>query len=205
MFDAIDSQIPSSYFAPIDHGLAPPDGAAGHNPNAPAKNQSSQTLSAEEQKQVQKLKARDQEVRAHEAAHLAAAGGLATSGATFGYQTGPDGQRYAVEGEVHIDVSPASTPEATIRKMDQVKKAALAPANPSSADQAVAAAASQKEAQARVEQTEEETTNSPSAGQDTIREKIVSENEGAIIKDNNKINLYQDQLQPLAEHFRKWV
>jgi len=42
------------------------------------KAQIASTLTEQEVKQVQELKARDREVRAHEAAHLAAAGSLAT-------------------------------------------------------------------------------------------------------------------------------
>lgn len=45
-------------------------------------------------------------MRAHEQAHKTAAGGLAQGGATFEYQTGPDGKQYAVSGEVKIDTSP---------------------------------------------------------------------------------------------------
>jgi hypothetical protein len=105
----------------------------------------------EEAEQVKELKARDAEVRAHEQAHIAAAGGIAVSGPTYTYQTGPDGQKYAIGGEVNIDMSPESEPEATIRKMQQVRRAALAPADPSPQDRAVASAASQIEAQARQE------------------------------------------------------
>ncbi len=69
----------------------------------------------EEQQQLDELKARDAEVKTHEAAHLAAAGGFATSGASYTYQTGPDGQKYAIGGEVSIDVGAVSgDPEATI-------------------------------------------------------------------------------------------
>jgi len=109
-------------------------------------------LTEEEQQQVAELKARDQEVRAHEQAHIAAAGAYATGGPSFSYQKGPDGQRYAVGGEVGIDTSPVSgDPEATIQKAQQIRAAALAPASPSSQDQQVAAAATQMESQARAE------------------------------------------------------
>ena len=109
-------------------------------------------LSEEEQQQVEKLKARDREVRAHEQAHKAAAGGYATSGPTYEYQSGPDGKRYAVGGEVGIDTSPVSgDPEATIRKAQVIRRAALAPAEPSSQDQRVAAQAARMEAEARQE------------------------------------------------------
>jgi hypothetical protein len=109
-------------------------------------------LTPEEQQQVQELKARDQEVRVHEAAHVAAGGAYVTSGPSYTYQTGPDGKSYAIGGEVGIDTSEVSgDPEATIRKMQTVAAAALAPAEPSGQDQKVAAAARQKEAQARAE------------------------------------------------------
>jgi hypothetical protein len=100
---------------------------------------------------VRSLQARDQQVRAHEQAHLAASGGLATSGASYTYQKGPDGVSYAIGGEVSIDVSAGRTPEETIARATTIRAAALAPADPSGQDRAVAAAASQLEQQARGE------------------------------------------------------
>ena len=120
-------------------------------------------LTPEEKQQVAELKQRDREVKAHEAAHIAAGAGVVRGGATFSYQSGPDGKRYAVGGEVSIDTSGGNTPEETIRKMQTVRKAALAPASPSGTDRSVAAAAAAKEAQARQElnaQRAEELTES---------------------------------------------
>jgi hypothetical protein len=100
--------------------------------------------------ELAKLKARDREVRAHEAAHAAAAGSLAKGGPSYTYQQGSDGRRYAVGGEVNIDTGGVSgDPEATIQKARQIRAAANAPANPSAQDRAVAAQASRLEAQAR--------------------------------------------------------
>jgi len=110
-------------------------------------------LSTQAQQQVQKLRQIDQKVRAHEQAHLSAAAGLAIGGASFQYMRGPDGKQYAVAGEVRIDVSPAQSPEQTIDKARRIQAAALAPADPSPQDRAVAAAAAQMAAQARVEQS----------------------------------------------------
>ncbi len=105
-----------------------------------------------ESKQVAELKQRDREVRTHEQAHVAAGGQHVTGGPSYSYQKGPDGRRYAVGGEVQIDTSPVpDDPEATLRKMQQVQRAALAPAEPSGQDRAVAAAAAQQSARARVE------------------------------------------------------
>jgi hypothetical protein len=100
---------------------------------------------------VQQLKKRDREVRTHEQAHLSVAGRYAAGGASFSYQTGPDGTRYAIGGEVPIDLSAENTPEATIQKMETIKRAALAPVDPSSADRQIAAEATAKEIQAMQE------------------------------------------------------
>lgn len=101
---------------------------------------------------VSQLKARDREVRAHEMAHVAVGGQHVTSGPTYQFQTGPDGNQYAVGGEVGIDTSPVSgDPQATLQKAIQVQAAALAPAEPSAQDRNVASAAAQMAAQARAD------------------------------------------------------
>ncbi len=103
-----------------------------------------------EQQQLTELKQRDAEVRAHEQAH-ASLGGQYASSPRYEYERGPDGRRYAVGGEVSIDISEASTPEETIRKAQQVKAAALAPAEPSAQDLRVATEATQIVLEARTE------------------------------------------------------
>lgn len=109
-------------------------------------------LSEAELKVVSELKQRDAEVKAHEAAHLAAAGGIARGGASFSYQQGPDGVRYAIGGEVNIDTSAVSgNPTATLLKADTIRRAALAPAEPSGQDLQVAASATALAAQAQAE------------------------------------------------------
>lgn len=113
---------------------------------------STEPLTPEQEAQVQELQQRDREVRAHEQAHLAAAGPYARGGPTYTTQTGPDGREYAIGGEVQIDSSPVQgDPEATIQKAQIVRAAALAPAEPSSTDLAVAASATKMEQQARAE------------------------------------------------------
>ncbi len=98
-------------------------------------------LSREEQLEVTRLQQRDTQVKAHEMAHLAAAGPYARGGANFSYASGPDGMKYAVGGEVSIDTSPEPSPDATIRKMRIIRAAAMAPADPSPQDRKVAAQA----------------------------------------------------------------
>jgi hypothetical protein len=112
-------------------------------------------LTDEERQKVDELKKRDAEVKAHEQAHMSSGGGFVQGGAAYQYEIGPDGRQYAVGGEVKIDVSQERTPEATIRKMQQVRRAALAPAQPSGTDRAVAARAAQVEAQARMQLSEQ--------------------------------------------------
>jgi hypothetical protein len=121
----------------------------GEEPEKPS--DGGEDLTEEEEKQVRDLKQRDQEVRAHEEAH-AAVGGSYASAPKYEFTQGPDGKRYAVGGEVQIDTSAvAENPEATIRKMDVVIRAALAPAEPSSQDMAVARQAQQTRDRARAE------------------------------------------------------
>jgi hypothetical protein len=109
-------------------------------------------LTAEEEQLVEALKKRDAEVRRHEAAHVAAGGPYVRGAPSYTFQTGPDGRRYAIGGEVQIDTSPVpGDPEATIQKALAIRRSALSPAEPSSADRAVAAAAAQLEAEARIE------------------------------------------------------
>jgi hypothetical protein len=109
-------------------------------------------LTNEEKRELQQLKQRDREVRAHEAAHKSAAGDLARGGAQFETEVGPDGRRYAVGGEVQIDTSKvAGDPQATINKAERIRRAATAPAQPSAQDRAVAAEAAQMKAEAQQE------------------------------------------------------
>lgn len=107
-------------------------------------------LTPEQERQVAELARRDAEVRAHEAAHQAAGGDLA-GGASFTFQTGPDGRQYAIGGEVPIQLRSGRTPEQTIDIAQRVRRAALAPADPSPQDVAVAASATGMEQAARSE------------------------------------------------------
>jgi hypothetical protein len=107
-------------------------------------------LSKEEKKEVENLKERDQEVRQHEQAHLAGLGKYRSGGASFEFETGPDGNSYAVEGEVPVDLSPvAGNPEQTAEKAKTIRRAALAPTEPSTKDRKVAAQATKLIAEAK--------------------------------------------------------
>jgi hypothetical protein len=114
-----------------DTGSVGTDGStapgSGYQVGSDGKARDERGLTAEDQKQIQSLKKRDTEVRTHENAHKSVGGPYAGS-PTYSFQAGPDGQRYAIGGEVSIDAGPEKEPAATIRKMETVKRAALAPA-----------------------------------------------------------------------------
>jgi hypothetical protein len=135
-------------------------------------------LTEEEQREVEELQKKDREVKAHEMAHVAAGGGIVRGAPTYEYQTGPDGKRYAVGGHVNIDTAPEKTPEKTIQKMQKVKRAALAPADPSGTDLAVAAKASRTEAEARSDRVEEKIEESMEKKE--AQDKYSPENELAV-------------------------
>lgn len=107
-------------------------------------------LSLEEQRIVSELQAADTNVRAHEAAHMAAGGGL-TSPASYTYERGPDNKMYAVAGEVGISTGEGNTPQESLNKAQTIRRAALAPADPSPQDLKVAAQAASMEMSARAQ------------------------------------------------------
>lgn len=133
-------------------------------------------LSREEQRIVSELQAADTNVRAHEAAHMAAGGGL-TSPASYTYEQGPDNKMYAVAGEVGISTSEGNTPQESLNKAQTIRRAALAPADPSPQDLKVAAQAASMEMSARAEILQEKmaqnsqnpnNSNETSAGNSTV-------------------------------------
>ncbi|MCW2247525.1 hypothetical protein M2352_003159 [Azospirillum fermentarium] len=159
---AVFKALPARTARTAAAGESGPEGQSGGGP-APDSAGSSSSSSASSgtatqapqvQQQIRTLEQTDQKVRAHEQAHQAA-GGPHAGGASFTFQKGPDGKNYAVAGEVPIDISRESTPGATITKMDAVKAAALAPADPSSQDRAVAQQAEALKLQAQQEKNKE--------------------------------------------------
>lgn len=138
-----------------------------------------QELDTTARRAIAVLRQRDQEVRLHEQAHLLVAGPYAKGGPSYTYQTGPDGHRYAIGGEVPIDLSSVpGNPQATLQKALTIRRAALAPTAPSQTDQAVAAQATALAAQGQQELLQAQSTGrlttsragpaepSPTAGED---------------------------------------
>lgn len=170
--DADTGQSRSSVSSGSSSESNPSDGQAPADPSI-----SEKAAQLEVERVVMQLKSRDMEVRAHEQAHVAAGGQYVTSGASYAYQTGPDGKRYAVGGEVGIDTSPISgDPQATLAKAQQVRAAALAPAEPSSQDMRVAAQATQMAAQARAELAASQSPSSEAEDTETTTEATTESN-----------------------------
>jgi len=109
------------------------------------------TIEKQKQQQViNKLKAIEKRVIAHELAHKSVGGELAGA-IRYKYVVGPNGKRYIVGGEVPIHIRKGKTPEETIKIAEKVKAAALAPSDPSPQDLKVAAMATALEMQAKAE------------------------------------------------------
>src|SRR5574344_538156 len=116
-------------------------------------------LTDEEQAKVTQMKERDTEVKTHEKAHQSA-GGQYASAPSYETEKGPDGKSYVTDGHVNISISKEKTADATIKKMQQVIKAANAPAQPSGQDLKVAAQAQQTLNEAQAEKAKEASSNS---------------------------------------------
>lgn len=119
-------------------------------PEETANSKLKRALTEIEQQQVQELAARDREVRQHELAHQASVGRHGGS-LKLEYTVGPDGRRYAVAGSVQVDLSREASAEETLEKAEQIKRAALAPADPSNQDRMVAQQAAMMAMAARAE------------------------------------------------------
>ena len=152
---------------PIDAKDSPTGDSSGGS--ADSGSPGKQELSEAEEKEVRKLKERDREVRTHEMAHKAAAGELAPSGPHYEYEQGPDGRDYAVGGHVPIRIPASDDPKETLQNAEKARRAALAPADPSPQDRAVAQEASQMAAAARAQIAEQEASaEKPAADKETL-------------------------------------
>lgn len=116
--------------------------------------QDPKNLSEDEKRVIKDLSSRDAEVKAHEAAHQSAGGGM-TGAVSYTYQQGPDGKMYAIGGEVSISMPTGSTPEETISNARQVAASAMAAGNPSPQDFAVASSARVMEMKAQQQKVKE--------------------------------------------------
>lgn len=134
-------------------------------------------LSPEQEQEVAQLKARDAEVKAHEQAHLAASAGISASAPSYTYETGPDGVKYAIGGEVNISFSQGNDPKENLANAEAMRAAALAPAQPSSQDLAVANNAQKmiEEAKQQIKEKAAEESQSTQTGEKTQKSEISSD------------------------------
>ncbi|PUU89383.1 MULTISPECIES: putative metalloprotease CJM1_0395 family protein [Halanaerobium] len=171
--------------------------AEGQNKNYENKNETpaENEFNKAEQREIEKLKRRDREVRAHEMAHQAAGGQYAGS-ASYSYTTGPDNRRYAVGGSVDIETSPAKAPEETVKKADQIKRAATAPAQPSGADLQIAAKAARMKMEAQAELNQKEISGE---GEETESSQETNKNKDSIFENKYLINKRESSYQNSAQ------
>lgn len=163
-----------------------------------AKTQSNEKLTKAEEAQVKKLKEIDAKVKAHEQAHEAAAAGLNASAPTYSYETGPDGAQYAVAGEVSINFVPSKDPDENIRKAETMRAAALAPADPSSQDRAVANEATQIIAKAESEKQQEKTDDKKSEDTENTEDKTTDNSKDTIPTSTSGVSSTSTETSPTS-------
>lgn len=177
-----------------------------------------------ELRQIQQLAERDREVRAHEQAHQSV-GGQYAGAMSLTYERGPDGQNYAIAGEVSIDTGKVpGNPQATLDKAETIRRAALAPAEPSSQDRRVASEAvlmsvearaeiQQMQSEALTEKAQEEDSEEVEAGSSEERsgveqkaqsegqqDDVVENNAGADIQElNERLSRIQAQIVEISQ------
>ncbi len=164
---------------------------------SPQEGQEYKDLTDQDKKMINELRVRDREVRAHEQAHKSVAGNLAKGGVNYSYQTGPDGKKYAIGGEVSIDTSAVpQNPEATARKAEKIIRASYAAAEPSSQDRRVAAQATQMLVQARQDlRSQEIQEQSIDQGlraerSKEVREKVEDETE--VVESDEQVDFFEN-------------
>lgn len=160
---------------PVQASRSADDRQAESDTRSLAERRVEERVQKEQLETIRDLARRDREVRSHEQAHQTV-GGQHAGAMKLDYTTGPDGRRYAVSGEVPIDLSPVpGDPEATRAKALQVRQAALAPSEPSNQDRAVAAQATQLALQAQVELRQQERVQSADNEQEVQESRAIEQ------------------------------
>lgn len=153
------------------------------------------------QQQIRLLAAREREVIAHEQAH-SAVGGKYAGAPSFTYERGPDGVNYITGGEVAISLpTGGDDPAAILAAARQVRRAALAPADPSPQDRSVAAQASQLELQALADLAalEVEEQRAEQAEREDARVQAQQEEQQRQLEESEKRNAELDQSSRRSE------
>ncbi len=114
-----------------------------------AKKQNPADPESNKQKAIEQLKSRDKEVRIHEMSHSTNPELIKIGSAQFDYTIGPDGKAYATGGRVTLSTGSSKTPEEALAKAEALKRASMAPGEPSSQDFQALNAAQSMEYEAR--------------------------------------------------------
>lgn len=127
----------------------------GGNDRIQTKESKLNTLTDDQLKSVKKKRDFDKALTKHEEDHHTVAADLARSGPLYETKVGEDGETYRTSGKVMIDTGTTEDDEKTVKKMKQVRAAALAPdgnqlAPLSEQDKKVAGEASEKERKAQL-------------------------------------------------------
>lgn len=173
--------------------------------NAQSKSQAEKQQQQVDREIIRQLASRDREVRAHEQAHSSVGGQYAGS-PSYTFEKGPDGVNYAVGGEVPISAPSTDDPEATLLAAEQIKRAALAPADPSPQDRRVAAHAAQTAVSARSEILQlkvlEQRENAEEArASQTAR----IEEKSSVLKEQEEQDAYQERQEALQQAARRSI
>ncbi len=130
--------------------------------NDTEKNVNGRQLTEEEKREIEKIRKNGRNVRRRELVYRAVVGNHVRGAASFQYDTGPDGIKYATDGHTSIDTRPViNNPEASIRKAQAIKRTKI--------DRSVAVEIDKMEREARQKLREEQRLDSEDAAK-TINE-----------------------------------
>lgn len=132
------------------------EGVAPADEDAPPDESAALELSSDDLRRVRELERIDRVVRAQENVLRAVAPDVVRGEPTFEFELGPDGQRYAIEGDSHIELPKGAEPRVAAEEASRALRAALAASGGSSADTSIALRAAGIEARARAQIRREE-------------------------------------------------
>ncbi len=202
-----------SYRRPVEKSADPKYSSLEEEMKDPTKKvgPDGKAFTPEEEQEIEELEDRDAEVKRHEQAHFQA-GGKYASAPKYEYQTGPDGKRYAVGGSVDIDLSEIpGDPQATLEKARVIKRAALAPEDPSVQDRKVAREADQMAARAQRQLSEQQSNKaneaiqgSTTAEREPVKslEEIATQGVATVETESLEINLGEHFGSEMVHRFR---
>jgi hypothetical protein len=150
-------------------------------------------LSSRELVQVGQLRVQETQIRSRELARTTVAAAYAEP-PRFEYTEGPDGRRYITGGNAEIDTSPGTSAEQNMAKARAMRAAAMASGDAARQDQAVEAAASRLESEAR-EELARERAEAVEGRESARRERVADlqkEDEARRTRDREQLKMEQE-------------